>query len=195
MLRLHFHQPAVAVAFSLVAASHVAALDLTPRPGVRKLEQFQIPVILFEDGARTVRWQPPTGWQVNAVGRAVTFFPPKSAVAMARLEVRPPGAVQATPATAPLAWAQTHLPNTATEITLTAEHDNPFALGGQSAKERIYTYRVGQQRLTTSIAYVDLNARESLALLITALTPDFDAIRAEAIASMFSWNWVDGEKS
>lgn len=192
MIRFNIRSIVAGATFLSAANAPLWALDLTPRPGFRKLEQFQIPVVLFEDGARTVRWQPPNGWQVNAVGRALTFFPPKSSVAMARLEVRPPGALAAA-AGAPLAWAQSHLPDKATEIALSAERENPFSLAGLPAKERIYSYRVGAQHLTTAVAYVDLNARESLALIVTALSADFDAIHAEAIASMFSWNWIEPE--
>jgi hypothetical protein len=192
MIQFRFRSIVAGLTLFSAVAGPVCALDLTPRPGFRKLEQFQIPVVLFEDGARTVRWQPPNGWQVNAVGRALTFFPPKSSVAMARLEIRPPGALAAD-AGAPLAWAQAHLPNKATESALSAERENPFSLAGLPAKERIYAYRLGAQHLTTAVAYVDLNGRESLALIVTALSADFDAIHAEAIASMFSWNWTEPE--
>jgi hypothetical protein len=185
--------PVALPVFLALSHAQLAALDLTPRQSVRKLEQFNVPVVLFEDNGRTVRWQPPTGWQLNMAGRALTFFPPKSSVAIARLEVRPPGALAAVTGDAPLAWAQAHLPNSATEIALTAERENPFSLSGLGAKERIYSYRIGTQRLSTSVAYVDLSARESLALIVTALAADFDAIHTEAIASMFSWNWLERE--
>ena len=193
--RLDLRFPTLIAAVALVASTNpqLAALDLTPRQSVRKLEQFNVPVVLFEDGARTVRWQPPAGWQLNTVGRALTFFPPKSAVATARLELGPAHALATATGDAPLAWAQGHLPKTATEIALTAERENPFSLSGLPSKERIYAYRVGDQRLTTSVAYVDLNQRESLALVVTALATDFESIHTEAIASMFSWNWLEPE--
>jgi len=196
-MRKQIVSPVFAAVVTWLAATNMPlfALDLTPRHSIRKLEGFDVPVVLFDDNGRTVRWQPPAGWQLNMVGRALTFFPPKSSVAIARLELRPPQALAAGAADAPLAWAQMHLPKTATEIVLIAERENPFSLAGLPSRERIYSYRIGEQRLSASVAYVDVNQRESLALVVTALAADFEAIHTEAIASMFSWNWLEPANS
>lgn len=179
----------------LVAGLHAAhALDLTPITSYRELEGVRIPVISFEDGPRKVNWQPPDNWQLSGGGQQLNLYPEKTPLAAVQLKLIGHEAAQAPDRTAAgkdfLKWAMSFVPGDATGLTFEHETPNPFLLGGKHSREFTFNYVSAAKKCSTSVALVDLDARQSLALVITACAEDFEGIYNAGTTSMFRWQWV-----
>jgi len=170
------------------------ALDLTPITSYRELEGVKIPVISFEDGQRKVNWQPPENWQISGGDRELNLYPNKLPLAAAQLKLIPHGAAQPPERTAALdsllKWAMSFVPGDATGITFDHEVPNPFLLDGKPSRELTFKYVSDAKKCCTSVALVDLDARQSLALVITARAEDFERAYRAWTSSMFRWQWV-----
>jgi len=175
-----------------LSAAH--ALDLTPITSYRELEGVRIPVISFEDGLRKVNWQPPDNWQLSGGGQQLNLYPEKIALAAAQLKLIGHDAAQIPARTGALndflKWAMSFVPRDATGLTFDHESPNPFLLGGKPSREITVSYVSSAKKCSTSVALVDLDARQSLALVITACTEDFEQVYSAGTASMFRWQWI-----
>lgn len=174
-----------------LGSTFATALDLTPTEKFRDQEGFKIPIVCFDSGKRAVTWQPPAGWRLSGGGTALSLFPPNAPSAYAKLQVlsRTRASTEAAQLGSSVSWAKPYLPQDASELSVTAERENPFSLGGLPAREWIFNYVSQAQRFSTAIALVELDEQERLALIVSALAKDFEPIHAAAIASMFSWRW------
>src|SRR5687768_7607704 len=75
------------IAAWLLLAGPLLALDLTPLPGVKVLEGARIPAVSFQDGERTVQFQPPLNWPYSGEPQRARFFVPDAAQASVELQV------------------------------------------------------------------------------------------------------------
>src|SRR5262245_45275659 len=95
---------------TLVISPMSGALDLTPTPGFRTLEDVKIAVLFFEDGPRQVQWQAPARWTFSGDGKSVTLRPPDTSGAAMEIRLISINAAKAPDGTsAPddlLKWAQ-----------------------------------------------------------------------------------------
>lgn len=167
------------------------ALDFQPTASFRVLENARIPVLLFPDGDRTIRYEPPDGWQMASQGASITFRP--RAIAHAELKFV---ATSKSPKDAgnggsgvppPKDIVAGLLPADATELAPVSESENPFLLETVGSREAIFAYTSDGQRCRISIATCDVNATQWLAVVTTALERDFEIVRRTAIGSLFSW--------
>ncbi len=168
------------------------ALDLTPTHGFRDLEGFRIPVVYFRDGARKVTYQPPTDWQISGGGTSFQLFPPG----------RDGAAVQFRKDTLPIKgdvaeagdiaqWFRDQLPPQATDVERIGESSGQFTLGPQPSRAVRFSYALSGHRYVAEVAVVDLDEKERLAVIVTALQADFKAVHEETVASLFHWQWED----
>ena len=172
----------------LVAATPAGALDLSPQFGQRELEGFQIPILRFGDGGRKVSYRPPEKWRVSGTTAELNLIPPKRADCRAIFSVRP----LASDAGEELKkWARECLPGNAVEVESLGEKESPFMLGKLPSHEFIFAYQQNGIRFVRSVAIVDLSEKERLSVAVVARRDDFEAVHAEIIASMFSWEWED----
>ena len=174
-----------AAAFS--CSSALWALDLTPIVASRQLEGFEVPIILFKDGARKVAYQPPGHWRLSSSGAGMLQLFPQDgsrAVMQIRLVSKEASAEEELPA-----WAQALLPAGTSDVALSGQCESPFTLGGLSSKEFTFSYIASGRRCTASVAVVELDERQRLAVIVSAGAGEFKAVHGEAIASLFSWNW------
>ena len=164
------------------------ALDLTPIPEFRELEGMKIPIIAFSDGAKKINYQPPALWRSTGTATTLSLYPPQLPGAVVELRVRPrkPGVLENSEE-----WSRTLLPQDAKDPVCAGKIESPFTLGTLPSQEYTFSYAAQGRRFVSSIAVVDLNERERLGVVITALSKDFKVTREEAIRSMFSWNWRD----
>ena len=179
----------------VVAGLHTAnALDLTPINSFRDLEGTKIPVVLFEDGPRKVNWQPPDNWQLSGGGKQLNLYPGKIPLAAAQLKLIAHTAAQPPDRAAALdtflKWATSFVPADATGLTFAKETPNPFLIGQKPSREFTFNYVSAATKCSTSVALVDLDANESLALVITARAEDFEGIYNDGTMSMFRWRWI-----
>lgn len=171
--------------------SSAAALDLTPIPGVREMEGVKIPIVLFEDGARKISYQPPRGWNASGGGASLSFYAPGDGHGWLKLMTvnKKPGSDAAANNT-PEAWqafSRQFLPKDAEEIALSKESVSPFTLEGRPSHQFTFTYLLAASRNTASIIVVDRNETQWLVILISADLPQFEAIQEQAVGSLFSW--------
>ena len=164
------------------------ALDLTPTISSRDLEGVQIPIVLFTDAGKKISFQPPVKWNVSGGGGVLSLYPPQLPDAVMQLVVRPrkapdPGATEDLEK-----WCLAQLPQDATDPAREGEAANLFTLGTLPSREFTFSYAAQGRRFTTSVAFVDWNERERIAVIVTARTPDFRPIHETAMRSMFSWN-------
>ena len=163
------------------------ALDLTPAASFRDLEGIKIPIILFSDAGKKIAFQPPAHWTISGGGTALGLYPAALADAALLLRVLPikplgPGVTEDLEK-----WCRALLPQDAGQPKLESESENVFTLGALPSREFTYSYAAQGRRFTTSIAIVDWNERERLAVVVTARTADFAATHEAAMRSMFSW--------
>ena len=163
------------------------ALDLTPAVSFRDLEGVQIPIVLFTDAGQKISYQPPVKWNVSGGESVLSLYPPERPDAVLQLLVRPrkpldPGATEDLEK-----WCLAQLPQDATDPTREGEAANIFTLGTLPSREFTFSYAAQGRRFTTSVAIVDWNERERLAVIVTARTPDFRLTHETAMRSMFSW--------
>ena len=164
------------------------ALDLTPVSSFRELEGFRIPIVLFTDAGKKIAFQPPAKWNVSGGDGVLSLYPAECPDAVMQLRVRPrkplnPGATEDLEK-----WCLTQLPQDATDPTRESEAANVFTLGVLPSREFTFSYAAQGRRFTTSVAFVDWNERERIAVIVTARTPDFRPIHEAAMRSMFSWS-------
>ena len=175
----------LAAAFSPLAGK---ALDLTPLHTFRDLEGVKIPIVLFTDAGTKIAVQPPAKWTVSGAENSLSLYPAERADAVVQIRVR---------ARKPLApgttedmekWCLAQLPPDATEPTREGEAANVFTLGTLPSSEFTFSYAAQGRRFTTSVAFVDWNERERVAVIVTARATDFAPVHEAAMRSMFSWN-------
>ncbi len=164
------------------------ALDLTPLHTFRDLEGVKIPIVLFTDAGKKIAFQPPAKWTVSGGDSSVSLYPAERPDAVMQIRVR---------ARKPLApgttedmekWCLAQLPPDATEPTREGEAANVFTLGTLPSSEFTFSYAAQGRRFTTSVAIVDWNERERVAVIVTARTVDFAPVHEAAMRSMFSWS-------
>lgn len=163
------------------------ALDLTPEPTFRDLEGVKIPILLFSDGGKKITLQPPAKWRVSGGGASLSLLPPdaQDAVMLLRILPRKPPAPEVTEDLDK--WCRAQLPKDAAEPKLESEIENGFTLGPLGSREFTYSYAALGRRFTTSVAVVDWNERERLAVIVTARAADFAATHETAMRSIFTW--------
>lgn len=175
-----------------LAAGPSPALDFQPTASFRVLENARIPVLLFPDGARTIRYEPPNGWEMTREGAAISFCP--KAIARAELKfvvtAKPPKDAGNAGWKIPLPKEILAglLPADASELQPVAEHENPFLLETVGSREAVFAFTSDGQRYCISVATCDLNPKQWLAVVTTALERDFEIVRQTAIGSLFSWS-------
>jgi hypothetical protein len=181
-----------AVAPGLLFASPVMALDFTPQETWRALEGVRVPVLMFSDPTGRIRYQPPGNWNVNGSGSTLALYPPDARGAFMKLLVLRHAAgipeITALSSDDLVKWSQSYLATDAQDAKLLGENPSPFMLNGKSSREFVFNYKSGGQRLQTSVAVLDWTEREHLAVVITALAPEFKAVHDAGTASLFSWS-------
>jgi hypothetical protein len=178
--------------FFYLLSAPLRALDFAPQESWRMLEGVRLPVVMFTDPIGKIRYQPPGGWNYNGGGPIFTLYPPKSNGAFMKIQVL--GHAKGTPEITDLAsdelakWCQHYLADDAQETKLTAENPSPFMLDGKPSREFVFEYKSSGQRYQTSVAVMDWNDHEHLAVIITSLDADFKGIHNIGIGSLFSWS-------
>ncbi len=163
------------------------ALDLTPEPTFRDLEGVKIPILRFSDDGKKISLQPPARWRVSGGGASLSLLPPETQDAglLLRILALTPRAPEVTEDLDK--WCRAQLPKDASEPKLESEVENGFTLGPLGSREFTYSYAAQGRRFTTSVAVVDWNERQRLAVIVTARAADFAATHDAAIRSMFTW--------
>jgi len=175
----------------LTAATRLQALDLTPETSERILEGVHIPLVLFHDSDKSFTYQPPANWRSSGGGTSVTFYPAEPAEASMKLRVIKHTA--GAPAIANVSsedlakWSRSQLPANAEDLKVVSEGPNAFAIYGKSARELVFSYKVGGQRFQASVGVLDWNEREQFVAIVTAHGPDFSIVYSTAIGSLGSW--------
>ena len=184
----HLHLAALLALATTFAPVPGQALDLTPTPTFRDLEGLKIPVVLFTDAGKKISFQPPVKWTVSGSGGSVSLYHAElpDAVMQIRVRARKPLAPGTTEDMEK--WCLAQLPPDATEPTREGEAANVFTLGTLPSSEFTFAYAAQGRRFTTSVAFVDWNERERVAVIVTARTADFAPFHAAAMRSMFSWS-------
>lgn len=149
-------------------------------------------MLLFSDATGRIRYQPPAGWNFAGGGAAFTLYPPKLNGAVMKLLVlaHAPAtpAITAFPSADLAKWCQNYLASDAQEVKLAQENPSPFLLNGKESREFIFEYLSSGQRFQTAVAVLDWSEKEHLAVVITALAPDFKSVHDTGISSLFSWS-------
>ncbi|MDR3403005.1 MAG: hypothetical protein P4L99_10960 [Chthoniobacter sp.] len=182
----------LAVAAALLLVAPLRALDFTPVETWRALEGVRIPVLMFADPTGKIRYQPPGNWNFSGGGPTFALYPPDSSGAFMKLLVlgHAPGVPEITslPSEDLVKWSQNYLAADAQDVKLLIENPSPFMLNGKPSREFVFEYISGGQRFQTSVAVLDWNEREHLAVVITALGTDFKAVHDTGTSSLFSWS-------
>lgn len=155
-------------------------------------EGVRLPVVMFSDPIGKIRYQPPGDWTYDGAGPIFTLYPPRSNGAFMKLQVL--GHATGTPQITDLPsedlakWCQHYLADDAQETKLTAENPSPFMLDGKPSREFVFDYKSSGQHFQTSVAVLDWNDHEHLAIIITALDTDFKGIHDTGTSSLFHWS-------
>jgi len=176
---------------ALVAAR---ALDLTPLRGFREgNEGPPTPVVQFIGEKGKIDFQPPQGWQASGGGDSVSFVSPDVTQAWMKLiAIEKVGALPQGDTKGPKedlqAWAAKFIPAGAEKVEFVKRVPSPFMIETRESTEFIFTFVFFGFRDLMSVSVVDLSKTERLVMLVSADSKNFDRIRQQAIASMFSWS-------
>jgi hypothetical protein len=180
-----------AVLTLLLLQSRSGALDLTPQFGFKQIEGANIPILRFSDGEDAITYQPPPQWKATGGPAMVTLRPPDQPDAEFRIAVRPRAAKSAPIAGQGFgelqAVAFAELPARAEEISFIALNEGSFTIGPQPCREILCSFSISGRKYSASIALIDRSEKERLVILIHTRPIDFGKVRAQAIASLFSW--------
>ena len=165
-------------------------LDLNPRSDIKVMEGMRIPVTSFDDPGHKIQWTPPDGWSM-AYEKGILKLAPKN-LAFAAMEMRVvprvPGDRDALVRTETLLpYCAKFLPPLATKLTYKGTSLGAFTIGPIPAREFLVDFVEHGHLTRSSVCLLDYSDRQRLILVITAEANDFDAVRATAIESMFSW--------
>jgi len=180
------------LATTFLLAAPVKALDFTPTETWRALEGVRIPVLMFSDPTGKIRYQPPGNWNFSGSGPTLALYPPNGNGAFMKVMVlaHAPGLPEITTISSEdlTKWSRNYLAADAQDVKLLIENPSPFLLNGKPSREFVFEYVTGGQRFQTSVAVLDWNEREHLAVVITALGGDFKAVHDTGTSSLFSWS-------
>jgi hypothetical protein len=196
-LKTPFITSSLGFAAIFFASTPLEALDFNPQETWRALEGIRIPIVMFSDPTGKIRYQPPGDWNFSGGGSTFSLYPPKLNGAVMKLLVlgHAPGTPEITafPAADLAKWCRNYLATDAQEVKLLQENPSPFMLSGKQCREFIFEYLSSGQRFQTSVAVLDWNEKEHLAVVITALAQDFKAVHDTGNSSLFSWSLRKGE--
>jgi hypothetical protein len=170
------------------------ALDLTPHQGFRQgNEGAPTPVVEFTDGKSKIDYRPPQGWEPSGGGNSVSFFSKETNRAWMKLmviekEKDQSSAVPTASKEELQAWAAKFVPVGAEKLEFIRTVPSPFTIGARESTEFVFTFVFFGSRDSISISVVDLNQTERLLMLVSADAANFERIRQQAVASMFSWS-------
>ncbi|MEI9895850.1 MAG: hypothetical protein WDN28_18740 [Chthoniobacter sp.] len=192
MKTLPFARAGLPLTAALLLAGPALALDFTPVETWRALEGVRIPVLMFSDPTGKIRYQPPGNWNFSGEGPALALYPPDSTGAFMKLLVLGHAAgipeISLIPSADLVKWSQNYIAADAQDVKLLDENPSPFLLSGRPSREFVFDYKSSGQHFQTSVAVLDWNDHEHLAVIITALAADFKAIHDTGTSSLFSWN-------
>jgi len=187
----HTFRLLIAATLALATVPIAKALDFKATRSFRMLEGVKIPLLLFPDGTREIRYEPPDRWEIAGEGATISFRPKGLAMAELKLILSPKAPARAGERAgqvpAPGEVLNAHLPPDATKVEPVSEAENPFMLENAGSHEAVLAFTSGGQRYRISIATCDLNPTQWLAVVTTAFERDFEEVRRAAIGSMFSW--------
>jgi hypothetical protein len=181
------------LALSLLCATPLSAIDFTPVLSVKKLEKFNVPVLTFNAGGRRISYKPPFKWQSVGTTEALTLTPSDLQGATMKFSTLRWSAEQSAKLKTPESernWALEHLPQGASEVSLTAMNESPFMLGTHSSREWVFKYRLDGILYATSVSRCDVSLQERILILISSPAKDFESFRQDGISSLFSWEWL-----
>lgn len=178
---------AISIACAVTAR---AALDLTPAVRDYVAEGITFRQLLFKDGDRTVRYEPPLGWSYANLGGQLRFTPTKTEGAVAVITANRPAAGAANTIEGFQQSFRAMLPPTAQKVEIASEAANPLLLDGKiSTYEITATYQLTTgERYLTSVLFADAGEVQ-LAFRISAHKTDFDRLHMAFRSSLLSWHW------
>lgn len=175
---------------SIFLPSVALALDLTPEAGYKELEGIRIPVVRFKDSTGKTRWNPPPGWEMKYEKGILSLTPRDRAQASFEIRVhsRTSGDREVlTNLDSLRAHCARFLPAGAKEITYRGTNEGHFTIGTTPAREYLFDFSQTGQAFRASVSMLDVSERERLIFVVATQATDFEAVRAQAIQSLFSW--------
>jgi hypothetical protein len=169
----------------------VAALDLQPRADEKVLEGgFRVSVVSFDHQGQKIRWQPPLGWTLSFKSPVLTLHAKGRTHASMDLRVVPRAAgdreVFGKTETL-LPYLARFLPAGASNLAYKGTSEGAFTIGPTPAREFLLAFDEPGHPSMASVSVVEFSAEERLVVVITAKPDDFEEVRQEAVASLFSW--------
>jgi hypothetical protein len=179
---------AVLAAFALPAAR---ALDLTPISAKKDLEGVQIPIVEFKDHGRTARYRPPLDWEYSGSAKRLSLFPanaPQASVEVTLAAVPDESMFSEKGIESLRNEVLSGLPRGSEDLRIVGENRNTVILERNESYEIVAEYKLSASRFKRSVIFLNLPG-EQVRFQITAPPKDFDAVREEFRASMYSWEW------
>ena len=178
----------VALWLSLPAASR--ALDLAPQFAEVDADGLRIRLPYFQDGAKRVFINPPTGWKIEGSSlRAVLFsdLAPHSNVAFS-LSQKPMLPTNPDDQKAARTTVLASAGKDAENVTLDAETPDPLPINGWRTFEFRIAYDISDTRFQKSVMLVRLNAIEELQVTVTGPRNEFSKAASAAMTCLRTWH-------
>lgn len=175
-----------------VAATAVAALELTPFPEQYESEGMLYQQAVFKDGESRVTMQLPNRWTCQGSARRLQLTPPATfRFADAVIDLKPLETPQASDEALVQAFEQEvlrSLPPGSQKVEVKARLENPFFVKGHPSYEVVVTYNT--LGLTFQRSAVLVNGPEwQMFIRLTAQVADFAALERPFRRAMLSWQW------
>ena len=173
----------------LFAASASGELSLTPRIVAIEKEGGSSKHFAFSDGAETVTYQPPRGWDYSGSATELTLRPPNKAPAKAtitRIPLLYPECFDDDSAKKLVNEAVALLPQGSEEVSVVSQEKNLLMIQGKETFLIVLGYTFYGDRYSRSILLLN-RGNEQLRFQLTCREADFKELHRAFFASHGTW--------
>lgn len=178
----------------ILLAGEASAIDFTPIvPANDSARMRRFPRLLFKDGARTISYVRPAGWQFSGskAGLRLEATDPSHSIATIQ-EIARKGSPTFTEETikALQAALTSALPSGSTNIQIVRTEKNPLQIHSYETLEITVSYFALTLDRMESVLFVNLPETQ-LQFALKTLKTDFPAAHELFRKSYYSWQWLD----
>ncbi|MEA3210057.1 MAG: hypothetical protein QOE70_3114 [Chthoniobacter sp.] len=179
-------------ALLLLLTGPLGAIDFTPIvPADDSPAMRRFPRLLFKDGARTVSYVRPAGWQFSGAKTYLRLDVNDATHSFATIQEIPRQAPQPSPSAEALTAALIGaLPKDNTNVKVASVEKNPLRIHGCETLEIVVAYSALGLDRVESVLFVNLPASQ-VQFCLNALSRDFKTAHELFRRSYFSWQWLD----
>jgi len=184
---------AALLALALTIPQAGAEIDFTPTETEYSAEGFTYRQVTLKDGEGRVIFTPPHHWVVRGNKDRMQLTSPDKSFAEATIQAVPLSASQPFDEAAERAFEEQVIraaPPGSQSVQIVKREQNPIVMAQHLSYGVVISYQALGQTFHRSMVFVNCPGAQ-LILRFTAPKADFDALNADFVRSMTSWQWIN----